>query len=45
MKSLSTKKNMNHEKHVTQEEIYTSANILLKYLKGKIKASTPVVSA
>jgi hypothetical protein len=35
---------MNHGKHVTREEVFMSANILPKYLKGKIKASTSMIS-
>jgi hypothetical protein len=35
---------MNHEKHVTPEEVFTSANLLPKYLEEKIKGSTSVVS-
>jgi hypothetical protein len=36
---------MNHGKHVTPKEVSTSANLLPKYLEGKIKASTSMVSA
>jgi hypothetical protein len=36
---------MKHGKHVTPEEVSTSTNLLPKYLKGKIKASTSVVYA
>jgi hypothetical protein len=34
---------MNHGKHVTPEEVSSSANLLTKYFQGKIKASTLVV--
>jgi hypothetical protein len=36
---------MNNVNHVILEEIFTSVNLLPKYLKGKIKASKSVVSA
>jgi hypothetical protein len=36
---------MNHGKHVTPEEVSTSANLLPKYLEGKVKVNTLVVSA
>jgi hypothetical protein len=35
---------MNHGKHVTPEQVSTSANLLPKYLEGKIKVSTSVAS-
>jgi hypothetical protein len=35
---------MNHEKHVIPEKVSTSANLLPKYLEGKIKVSTSAVS-
>jgi hypothetical protein len=35
---------MNHGKHVISEEVFTSVNLLQKYLKEKMKASTTVVS-
>jgi hypothetical protein len=35
---------MNHANHVTREKVFMSANLLLKYLEEKIKASTSVVS-
>jgi hypothetical protein len=31
---------MNHAKHVTPAKVSTSANLLPKYLEGKIKVST-----
>jgi hypothetical protein len=36
---------MNREKHVTPKQVFTSANLLPKYLEGKIKVSTSMVSA
>jgi hypothetical protein len=44
MKSPSPKEKMNNEKHVTPEKVFTSANLLSKYLEGKIKVSTSTVS-
>jgi hypothetical protein len=35
---------MNHGKHVIPEEVSTSAKLLPKYLDGKIKVSTSVIS-
>ncbi len=35
---------MNHENHVTHEEVFTFADLLPKYLEEKIKASTTVIS-
>jgi hypothetical protein len=34
---------MNHGKHVIPEKVSMSANILPKYLEGKIKSSTSMV--
>jgi hypothetical protein len=45
MKSPSTKENMNNRKDVTPEEVSTSANLLPKYLEGKIKMNTSMIFA
>jgi hypothetical protein len=36
---------MNHGKHVIPEKVSTSVNLLTKYLEGRIKVSTSMVSA
>jgi hypothetical protein len=36
---------MNHGKHVTPKEVSTSANLLPKYLEGKIKMNTSMIFA